>query len=355
MKKFYFLLIISNFFLASCVGNKVVKPSQKPAPPVASKPAPPVASAPTVQAPNSTNNADAQIGDNSKKPGGYYLDDGPEANPPQNLDSIPDATPKKEPFLARSNMPYKALGQTYIPMATSQDYKVRGLASWYGKRFHGKKTSSGEIYDMYGMTAAHTTLPLPSYAKVTNLANGRSVIVRINDRGPFKSTRIIDLSYAAAYKLRLLGKGSGMVEVETIHPENTIAKNTPISTIANTEMPAETATLEDQLKAPPQPLPVANEPKPVPVNQQVTNQANSSSATPKYFIQAGVFRNEDNAEALKGKIQSLQIEQNAGIYRVYNDGLHRILLGPYDTKEAAELTAADIRKRLNIAAIITNQ
>ncbi|MEE9580151.1 MAG: septal ring lytic transglycosylase RlpA family protein, partial [Nitrosomonadaceae bacterium] len=116
------------------------------------------------------------------KGGGYYLDDGPGDNPPPNLASIPNAIPRIEP-LRKSNMrPYVVLGKTYTPMTALGPYKKRGIASWYGRRYHGKKTASGEIYDMYGMTAAHTTLPLPSYAQVTNIKNKKSVIVRINDR-----------------------------------------------------------------------------------------------------------------------------------------------------------------------------
>ncbi len=352
MKKIYFLLLLSSLFLASCGGNRTIKPSPKPTP--ASSPA----SAPTPSTSGTpAANPDAQIGDNSKKPGGYYLDDGPDANPPKNLDSIPDATPKNEPLLARSNKPYKALGQTYTPMTTSQDYKVRGLASWYGKRFHGKKTSSGETYDMYAMSAAHTTLPLPSYAKVTNPANGRSVIVRVNDRGPFKSTRIIDLSYAAAYKLRLINQGSGMVEVEAIHPDKIADNSAPSQTNPAPEVmatPAETTNTAPQPTAE-QPIQVASEAKPAAVASPQLPEPSANAVIPRYFIQAGAFKNEVNAEALKDKIQGLQIDQNAGIYRVYNDGLHRLLLGPYDTKQAAEQIAADIRKQLNIATIVTNQ
>ena len=114
--------------------------------------------------------------------------------------------------------PYTVLGQSYTPMTRLTPYKERGIASWYGKRYHDQKTSSGEIYDMYAMTAAHTVLPMPSYARVTNLANDKSVVVRINDRGPFRSDRLIDLSYTAAQHLGLLGRGSGLVEVEAIVP-----------------------------------------------------------------------------------------------------------------------------------------
>ena len=164
----------------------------------------------------------------SKKGGGYYLDDGPGDNPPENIDAIPDAIPKVEPFYARANQPYMALDNKYTPMTSFYPYKEKGVASWYGKRYHGKKTSVGEIYDMYGMTGAHTTLPIPCYVRVTNTENGKSVIVRINDRGPFKKDRVIDLSFAAAYKLRLSDKGSGPVEVELIDPRQFNAlKKTP--------------------------------------------------------------------------------------------------------------------------------
>ncbi|MEO8006367.1 MAG: septal ring lytic transglycosylase RlpA family protein, partial [Betaproteobacteria bacterium] len=117
------------------------------------------------------------------KSGGYYLDDGPGNNPPANLDSIAEPVPKIEPVNKSASRPYAVLGHAYTPYAQLTPYKARGVASWYGKRYHGQKTSIGETYDMYAMSAAHTTLPLPSYARVTNVANGRSVIVRLNDRG----------------------------------------------------------------------------------------------------------------------------------------------------------------------------
>ena len=154
----------------------------------------------------------------SPKPGGYYKDDGPHANPPANLDRVPDAVPKSEPLHKYANQPYTALGNKYTPMTSVQPFRQRGLASWYGKRYHGQKTSSGEVYDMYQMTAAHPTLPIPSYARVTNVKNGKSVVVRINDRGPFKSSRVIDLSYVAAYKLGYIQDGQATVEVESIVP-----------------------------------------------------------------------------------------------------------------------------------------
>ena len=152
------------------------------------------------------------------KPGGYYLDDGPGANPPSDLDSIPEPIPRIEPINKYTRRPYTVLGRTYTPHAQLAQYKERGVATWYGKRYHGQKTSSGEIYDMYAFSAAHTLLPLPSYARVTNVANGKSVVVRVNDRGPFHGDRLIDLSYAAAHRIGIIGQGSAMVEVETLIP-----------------------------------------------------------------------------------------------------------------------------------------
>lgn len=150
--------------------------------------------------------------------GGYYKDDGPPDSPPAKLASIPDAQPRAEPLHRFANRPYAVFGKTYVPMTRLQPFRQRGVASWYGKRYHGQKTSSGETYDMYAMTAAHTTLPIPSYARVTHLASGRSVVVRINDRGPFHAGRVIDLSYAAASRLGILQGGSAEVEVETVLP-----------------------------------------------------------------------------------------------------------------------------------------
>ncbi|MFN3303095.1 MAG: septal ring lytic transglycosylase RlpA family protein, partial [Roseateles sp.] len=142
--------------------------------------------------------------------------DGPEANPPSNLASVPDAVPRLEAIrIGGPNKPYEVLGERYQPLTGDVAYAERGLASWYGRKFHGRPTASGEVYNMYAMTAAHPTLPIPSYARVRNPANGREVIVRVNDRGPFHKGRIIDLSYTAALKLDLL-RGVAPVEVQRI-------------------------------------------------------------------------------------------------------------------------------------------
>lgn len=298
MKKSYLLIIFCCFALVACGGGQTVKRTSKPTPP------------------SKTSSTDG-------KSGGYYLDDGPHANPPANLDDIPNAIPKSEPPLKYSIKPYSALGQKYYPLKTANGYKKRGMASWYGKRYHGKKTASGEVYNMYGMSAAHTVLPLPSYLKVTSVENGRSVIVRVNDRGPFKHSRVIDLSYAAAYKLRLIDQGSGLVDVEAIDPSTYSSTE---NTVANTAPPPTVQTL-----------------------------SNTNVATPQYLIQAGAFSNESNAENLRKKIQSLNTEQKDNVNRVYNNGLHRLIIGPYSSKLAAEQAANNISRQLGISTIITNQ
>ncbi|MGH8705561.1 MAG: septal ring lytic transglycosylase RlpA family protein, partial [Burkholderiales bacterium] len=154
--------------------------------------------------------------------GGYYKDDGPGDRPPADLAAVPDAVPRIEPLHRYANRPYQVFGKDYVPLPRAAAYKQQGTASWYGRRFHGQKTASGEPYDMYAMSAAHPLLPIPSYARVTNLANGRSVVVRVNDRGPFHAGRIIDLSYAAAYRLGYADAGSAPVEVESIVAGGTV-------------------------------------------------------------------------------------------------------------------------------------
>lgn len=151
-----------------------------------------------------------------KRGGGYYQDDGPGEQVPVDLAGIPDAVPRKESIKAATTRPYEVLGQTFKPLREVSPFTQQGVGSWYGRKFHGAKTSSGEAYDMYGMTAAHPTLPIPSYARVTNLENGRQVVVRVNDRGPFLHKRIIDLSYTAAWKLGYVNKGSARLQVDAI-------------------------------------------------------------------------------------------------------------------------------------------
>ncbi len=272
--------------------------------------------------------------------GGYYLDDGPGDNPPADIDSIPDAQLKTETLLARPNQPYTALGKKYVPMTSYAPYVKEGVASWYGRRYHGKKTSSGEIYDMYAMTGAHPTLPIPSYVRVTNPANKRSVIVRINDRGPFKHDRLIDLSYAAAYKLRLVGQGSGHVQIEWIDtsPEALRKINAPQTALA----------------APVEITPIAyNTSEPTVIKSAPKNIMDNDAAT--YYVQVGAFKNELNGELLQKKIISLDLAGDAAVTNVYNDGLYRVKLGPFGSRQEANASAVKIRKQLNTSAIVTNQ
>lgn len=171
----------------------------------------------------------AQAG-SAPRPGAYYQDDGPGDSIPPGLEFLPDAFPRVETYSRTANRPYVVFGQEYKPDLSDVPFTQRGMGSWYGRKFHGQRTSSGEIYDMYRMTAAHPTLPIPSYALVTNTVNGRSVIVRINDRGPFLRERIIDLSFAAAYKLGYAMAGSAPLEVARILPVDIAAGRIPLTT-----------------------------------------------------------------------------------------------------------------------------
>lgn len=336
----YHLVLITTLLLAACAESPPMKSATKaPAVSTASIPAKPTT---TVQP-----KVEATTKDEPKPgSGGHYLDDGPGENAPTNIDSIPSASLKSEQPNQRANKPYSALGQQYTPMTTFVPYKKQGIASWYGKRFHGKKTSTGEVYDMYAMTAAHTVLPIPSYAKVTNPANGRSVIVRINDRGPFKRDRLMDLSYAAAYQLRLIKPGSGLVEVESIDtsPEalRKISTDKSIVTAAMSKNAVTESTTASSLPAIAQTTAIETTTSVVP------------DATTQYFVQAGAFKNEANGNQLQKRIQSLELGENVGVANVYNNGLYRVKLGPYVSKAEADMSAANIRRQLNTAAHVTN-
>jgi rare lipoprotein A len=258
-------------------------------------------------------------------PGKYYLDDGPGLNPPPDLDSVPDAIPKLEPLHRAANRPYAVLGREYVPATSLKPYHERGIASWYGRKFHGQKTSIGETYDMYAMTAAHPTLPLPSYARVTSVRSGRSVIVRVNDRGPFLHDRIIDLSYAAAQRLGIAQNGSGEVDVEAILPEAIarspqVTQSPPLPPVATA--PAITGSLAPSaaLAQPPQ------NPDAPPV----------APASGGYSVQLGAFANFANAQAflshMQNQLANAQVEpkirQAGGLYRVY--------IGPYPARAEAQ-------------------
>lgn len=244
----------------------------------------------------------------SSQAGGYYLDDGPGAISPAELARIPDAIPRAEPLRIANSRPYTALGQQYTPMKQYQPYKQRGVASWYGKRYHGNQTASGEPYDMYAMTAAHTTLPIPSYVRVSNPENGRSVVVRVNDRGPFLHERLIDLSYVAAHKLGIVQNGSAIVDVELI----------------DTSAPAK---------------------------------ANKAAGV---YVQVGAFKSQENADRLRNDLQQQNLTMTKDgrivpIHSWYNENTYRVRLGPYMNRSEADQAANRINQSTGSNAIVVFQ
>jgi len=260
--------------------------------------------------------------------GGYLEGDGPGADAPANLDATPDAVPKAEPLHRYANRQYVALGQTYTPLTAPGSYKERGIASWYGKKFHGQRTSSGETYDMYGMTAAHPTLPIPSYARVTNLANNKSVVVRINDRGPFLHDRIMDLSYTAAHKLGIVGNGSSEVEVASIAPDAVVA--TPIAV-------ADPVTSEALA--------------PAPVAAAVTN--NAPVAVGNTYLQLGAFKSQQGAESFLAKMRIEFDGSGKQVVLYQKDDLVRVHIGPYASLDEAHATAEKLQSRLGFKPLVS--
>ena len=255
------------------------------------------------------------------KGGGYYLDDGPGAYPPANIEAIPDATPRAEPLHRGALRPYTVMGRSYVPMTVVGPYRARGVASWYGRRYHGKLTANGETYDMYGMSAAHPTLPLPSYVRVTSIANGKSVVVRVNDRGPFIDSRLIDLSYTAAFKLGIIAGGSALVEVEAVGPGMAPPPYTPPAP-AVTVAVTEAAAAERQL----------------PLAAEVSG----------IHLQLAAFGARENAEAYASRLRG-DLAWLADQLHIYaRDGLFRVLAGPYPSPAEARDAADKISLTLGI-------
>ena len=268
-----------------------------------------------------------------KRGGGFYKDDGPGDEIPDGLDDIANAEPKWEPLHKPATRPYVVLGKEYVPNTALKPYKARGIASWYGKKFHGQKTSNGEIYDMFAMTAAHPTLALPSYVRVTSLGSGKSVIVRVNDRGPFHAGRVIDLSYTAAYKLGLVNGGSGQVEVEAILPGD--ATGTAYAQVAPPAAESdEIARLAKQMES-----------EQRPVQSAATIGATDDNA-PGIYLQLGAFSNPDNAENLRNHL-TRELDWLNEPMRIRSGGsIHRLHLGPYASRNEAEQVAEKIRATL---------
>lgn len=232
---------------------------------------------------------------------------------PLDVSRVPDAVPRHEPRSRYGNPPhYEVFGQRYHVLNTADNFVERGIASWYGNKFHGRRTSSGEPYDMYVMTAAHKHLPLPTYVEVTNLNNGRKVVVRVNDRGPFMKNRVIDLSYAAAHRLDMLGAGTAPVEIRALIPGKT---------------------------------------------PQVVTTSTDSAAKIAYYIQAGAFSDRTNADRLLGRLDSYRLGVPSRLDTVERGGrlLHRVRLGPVPTiSEVDRLSATLAKLGLQDAQVVIN-
>ena len=313
---------------------------------------------------SSTNQSAALPKANSGR-GAYYKDDGPGENIPEGLENTVDPIPTLENYSRSGNKPYVIFGKTYTPIADSTTpFIQRGVGSWYGKKFHGQKTSSGELYDMYKITAAHPTLPIPSYARVTNIGNGKQIIVRINDRGPFHASRIIDLSYTAALKLDVIGKGSSQIEVERLLPadiermaEN--RKNQPIQPVRqetavaiSTPLPSRevpvvrsnpTATMSmEELLAAQESKSIEKFTQPAPTAATAAAAGytanTASAATPGYYIQFGAYAIRANAEAIMNHLKGRATSQLPGFDIVQQGSLYRLVSGPFANR--TEATAA---------------
>jgi rare lipoprotein A len=268
------------------------------------------------------NNVLKESNPSSSASGSYLAGDGPGADTPADLANIPDAAPRDEPLHRYANRPYTVLGKNYTPLTQTGTYKERGVASWYGKKFHGQKTSIGEVYDMYGMTAAHTTLPIPSYARVTNLANHKSVIVRINDRGPFLHDRIIDLSYTAASKLGIIGSGQGMVEVESLNADsNSSAAISPIYR---------------------EPVQITPLPSEAPV-----------SAEGKVYLQLGAFNSQRGAEEFLASMRAKLGDTGKTLSLSQKNGLFKVRIGTYSSADTARATALKLEERLGFKPVVS--
>lgn len=309
----------------------------------------------------------------SRGGGGYYKDDGPHDAVPAGLDEVPDAEPRPEPLHRYANRPYHVMGKSYVPATELRAFRQRGHASWYGRRFHGRPTSSGEPYDMYAMTAAHPTLPIPSYVRVTHLGNGRSVVVRVNDRGPFLRGRVIDLSYAAAHKLGYINAGSAEVEVEQILPDEApMVATRPVPPLrARAGEGVITAEAAPPVARTLEPLaPVAQAAAGVGSAANVGNAAAAecasdpgcgaagglappiASASAGIFLQLGAFSSYANAEGFRDTVQS-RASALAERFELLADGERfRLHAGPYDSMDAARNAAERMGTLLKLKPLV---
>ncbi|MEJ1162933.1 septal ring lytic transglycosylase RlpA family protein [Variovorax sp. CCNWLW186] len=341
--------------------------------------------------------------------------DGPGTNIPSDLDRVPDAEPRIEAIRSSggTSKPYTVLGRAYQPITDDRPFRESGIASWYGRKFHSASTASGEPYDMYAMTAAHKTLPLPSYVRVRNPANGREVIVRVNDRGPFVDGRIIDLSYTAALKLDLL-RGVAPVEIERITNEDIrtgawrrdsgiayaaapaasppprraaaasvavpsawvapvamnapeastmpVVPQTPMAPMTPTEAVAQAAPpmLEADAAPPPrQPMVVTDlapmAPLSAPTAPAAPAAAPSSAAFAGFWVQLGAFRERDGAESLRSQA-ARGLPSLAPQLRVFSEaGTHRLQAGPFASRNEAGEAVTQLRDSLRIAPMVVER
>lgn len=310
--------------------------------------------------------------------GGYYKNDGPGSRQ-VNIHTVPDAVPRIEPHAPANMRPYKVFGREYVPITSERPFRQKGIASWYGRKFHGNKTANGEIYDMYAMTAAHPTLPLPSYARVTHAKSGKSVIVRINDRGPFHSQRIIDLSYVAAAKLDLIGPGSGPVIVEAITHDDirqnawhsgtqpkpmpipaAPPRSTPPTLTAYADVDAlsvlENSAVGQSAKTPPANSPASHSvpaASPVHVSARAADTA-ADAGSSAVFLQYGAFSARENAQRLAHSLNQeiSQFEHRRAEVSTAAD-LHRVQIGPYSSRAQAVNAAVRIQNATGRQATYT--
>ena len=277
----------------------------------------------------------------------YFQNDGPPRFfADRNFDHAPNAIPKVEAPHRGANRPYTINGVRYYPITGDKPMTQIGVASWYGKQFHGKKTSTGETYNMYAMTAAHPTMQLPSYARVTNLANGKSVIVRVNDRGPFLRSRIMDLSYAAASKLGYVKNGTAKVKVERLlfsdiqkgrHQQSNIFKHQEVThqDAVNDVMALEALLAREQKQQPAQS---------VQINHSEQNSASSITAPASWHLQFGAYRTQSNAIAKQHQLQALGVTD---CFIQQENGLYRVLIGNYINRDLAEQARSALMQKTN--------
>ncbi|MBF7053232.1 septal ring lytic transglycosylase RlpA family protein [Halomonas sp. KAO] len=283
--------------------------------------------------------------DTASQAGRYAMTGDAYPEEPPDVSRVPDAQPRHEAHSRGGNRStYEVWGKTYHVLPDASGYVKQGTASWYGEKFHGYATSNGEIYDMYKMSAAHRSLPLPTYARVTSLDNGRSVIVRVNDRGPFHSEREIDLSYAAAARLDILDNGTGRVRVEAIDVDRWLAEN-------GTDRATESAAHERQGLAQPATPPMASVPGPVPTTQDQALEGrpldgrsmdgDGRSTERPLYLQVAALGSATNAGALRARLER---ELTQPVRVAGGSGVHRVQVGPITRADQLEPLRQALRR-----------